>query len=129
MLCTCCPTKEVMSLLLLRSTQNSGEKWLFHMHFSQLVANQNGKKLESGHYIFWNCYIQGAARKKQYHRFFRRTLKISGKNYFYRSILGEQWHINIKKLEPIYFEIAVHMMFHERNNITASFAEHVKFWE
>ena len=23
------------------------------------------KKLESGHYTFWNCYIQGAPRKKQ----------------------------------------------------------------
>ena len=32
-----------------------------------------------GHNTFWECYIQGAPRKKQYHRSFRGTPKISRK--------------------------------------------------
>ena len=27
------------------------------------------RKLESGRYTFWKCYIKGAPRKKQYHCF------------------------------------------------------------
>ena len=34
------------------------------MQIGLIVANQN-KKLESGHFTFWKCYIQGAPRKKQ----------------------------------------------------------------
>ena len=39
------------------------------MHFEWKVVKQN-KKTELEHYTFWNCYIQGAPQKKQYHCFF-----------------------------------------------------------
>ena len=61
------------------------------------------KRLESGHHTYWNFYIQGAPRKKQYHCFFYgcflhgapQGLRKSG---FYRSILGELRQIKIKKI-------------------------------
>ena len=34
------------------------------------------KKLQSGHFPFWKCYIHGAPPKKQYHYFFRGAHKI-----------------------------------------------------
>ena len=49
------------------------------MPFGWIVTNQN-KKLKSGDFRFWKCYIQGAPRKKQYHCFFRRAPKIWRKN-------------------------------------------------
>ena len=38
------------------------------------------KLLETGHYTFWKCFIQGAPCKKQYHCFFHGEPKIKKEN-------------------------------------------------
>ena len=35
------------------------------------------KKLASGHFTFWKCYVQGPPRKRQYHHFFGGVLNVS----------------------------------------------------
>ena len=57
------------------------------------------KQLESGHFTFCKCYIQGAPRTKQYHCFFRGAHKISKKwllQVHFGLIVAKQ---NKKKLE------------------------------
>ena len=131
LLYTRCSMKEAISLLLSRNTYYFKKKWLLHMQFGLLVANQNRKKkIKRGYYTFSNCYIQGAPWKKQYHCSFRGALKISRMNDFYRSILGELWDIKIiikKNQDTICFEIATHWAPHERCNNTALFAKHLNF--
>ena len=58
------------------------------MHFGSVVVNQN-KKLKSGHYTFWKCYVQGAPRKTQYHCFLRGARTISRINDFYGYTMGK----------------------------------------
>ena len=41
------------------------------------------KQLESGHFTFWKCYIQGASWTKQYHCFSREAPRSSRKIDFY----------------------------------------------
>ena len=47
------------------------------------------KLLETGHYSFWKCFIQGAPCKKQYHCFFHGEPKIKKKTGFYTFTLAE----------------------------------------
>ena len=50
MLYTGCFSKEVISLLLSQSMWSFKKTLLLHMHFGLIVANENKKKLESGHF-------------------------------------------------------------------------------
>ena len=56
------------------------------------------KQSDSGHFTFWNCYIQGSPRKKQSHCFFHRESKTSRKLDFGGCPLDELQQIR-KKLE------------------------------
>ena len=73
---------------------NFKKKLLLQIDFWVKNAQKNKikKKKKLGHYTFCNFYMQGAPRKKQYHCFFRGVPKTSGRNDFFRSILGETWH-------------------------------------
>ena len=88
-----------MPLLLSRSIDYFKKKWLLHMQFGLIVANQN-QKLKRGHYTFWKCSLQGAPRKKQYHCFFRGAPKISRINNFYTYTLGTiRYYSKSKKIK------------------------------
>ena len=50
MLYTVCFSKEAISLLLSQSMWSFKKNLLLHMHFGLIVANENKKKLESGHF-------------------------------------------------------------------------------
>ena len=67
---------------------NFKKKWLLQIDFWVKNAKKKKKK-KLGHYTFCNFYMQGAPRKKQYHCFFCGAPKTSGRNDFFRSILGE----------------------------------------
>ena len=88
-----------MLLLLSRSIHYFEKKWLLHMQFGLIVANQN-QKLKRGHYTFWKCSLQDAPRKKQYHCFFRGAPKISRINNFYTYTLGTiRYYSKSKKIK------------------------------
>ena len=65
MLYTGCFTKEAILLLLSRTTENFKKNWLLHMHFGVIVTYWI-REIESGHFTFWKCYIQGGPRTKQF---------------------------------------------------------------
>ena len=62
---------------------------------------------------------------QHYHCSFHGAPKISRMNYFYRSILGEQWEKEPKEKnqDTINFEIAISRVLCKRSNIPNSFAE------
>ena len=75
------------------------------------------KKKESGHYAFWNCYMQGVPRKKQYRFSFAEQLKLQKINCFCTCSLGRSKH----------FEIAIYKLLRERCNNIGSSPEHLEF--
>ena len=87
-LCTVYTAKEATSLFLSGISKSFLKRWLLYMHFEWIVATQN-KKLNSGHYTFGKCYIQGAQRKKKHHSFLPRAPKISRINAFYTYTLAK----------------------------------------
>ena len=70
-----------------------------------MVGNQN-KKIESGHYTFSNCYMQGAPWRKQFRFFFHGAPKITKINYFCRCSLVRSWQIKLKPQQKVTFKEA-----------------------
>ena len=118
-------------LCFLRGTPESSRLNAFYTQILGKCWQIKTKKLESGHYTFWNCYIQGAPQKKHYLCFFRGAPQTSRLNAFYTHISGQCWQVKTKKLESghYYFKIATERVVHERSNKTASFLEHLKVQE
>ena len=70
---------------------NFKKKWLLQKPFGWIVENQKKKKkkkIESGHYGFWNCYMQVALRKKQYRFFLREAPKITKNKLLLHMLFG-----------------------------------------
>ena len=64
------------------------------------------KKTESEHYTFWNCYMKGAPRKKQYCFFFSGAPKITKINYFCTCSLGRSRHtVTTNQNKVLHFKI------------------------
>ena len=94
------------------------------------MANQN-KKLKSGHYTFWKCYIQEAPQKTQYDCFLRGATYNFENKWFLCIHYGYIVTNQIKQLESGTFTFwnAIYRVPQKRSNITASFAKHLKFQE
>ena len=107
------------------------KKCLLYIHCWQIKTKQS----ESGHFTFWNCYIQGAPQKKQSHCFLHRALKTSRKVDFGGCPLDKLYQIKNTGIRTLYILKLIHSWncyiqgVHERSNKTAFFAEHMKVQE